>query len=164
MGNVGFGLELRHEKKSVTEDAVRKALEIVGLVGFEHSYSYELSGGMRQRVGLARALVTDPEILLLDEPFGALDAMTREVLQKEFESIYMRTGKTVVLITHSIDEAIALSDRILVCTARPGRFKGEVSVDIPRPRGEIDIKSHPNYMDIWEAVWNLVESEIHQVH
>jgi NitT/TauT family transport system ATP-binding protein len=161
VGNVGFGLELRHEKRSVIQENVRRALEIVGLDGFEQSYSYELSGGMRQRVGLARALVTDPEILLLDEPFGALDAMTREVLQKEFEQIYLRTGKTVVLITHSIDEAIVLSDRILVCTARPGRFKGEVVVDIPRPRAEIDIKSHPRYMEIWEAVWGLVQSEIH---
>jgi NitT/TauT family transport system ATP-binding protein len=161
LGNVGFGLELRHEKKAVIREQVQRALEIVGLVGFEQAYSYELSGGMRQRVGLARALVTDPEILLLDEPFGALDAMTREVLQKEFEQIFLQTGKTVVLITHSIDEAIALSDRILVCTARPARFKGEVAVDIPRPRAEIDIKSHQRYMEIWETVWGLVQSEIH---
>jgi NitT/TauT family transport system ATP-binding protein len=159
--NVGLGPELRHEKRSITREKVQEALEIVGLQGFEGSYSYELSGGMRQRVGLARALVTDPQILLLDEPFGALDAMTREVLQKEFEHIFLRTGKTVVLITHSIDEAIALSDRIIVCTARPARFKGEVPVDIPRPRADIDIKSHPSYMQIWEAVWGLVQSEIH---
>jgi NitT/TauT family transport system ATP-binding protein len=159
--NVRFGLELRGVNKTVIEDKVAQALELVGLTGFEDAYSYELSGGMKQRAGLARALVTDPEILLLDEPFGALDAMTREVLQKEFEEIFLKTKKSVVLITHSIDEAIALSDRIIVSTARPARFKGEVLVDLPRPRGEYDVKADARYAKIYDEVWRLVESEIH---
>jgi NitT/TauT family transport system ATP-binding protein len=159
--NVRLGLELRHVPKDEADEAVHKALEMVGLIGFEGAYSYELSGGMKQRAGLARALVTDPQILLLDEPFGALDAMTREVLQREFEDIFMKTEKSVVLITHSIDEAIALSDRIIVCTARPSRFKGEVEVDLPRPRVGYDIKADPRYSKIYEEVWRLVESEIH---
>jgi NitT/TauT family transport system ATP-binding protein len=159
--NVRLGLELRHTRKSEADAAVAKALELVGLTPFAGAYSYELSGGMKQRAGLARALVTDPEILLLDEPFGALDAMTREVLQHEFEGIFMKTRKTAILITHSIDEAIALSDRIIVCTARPSRFKGEVVVDLPRPRVGFDIKAEPRYSEIYEEVWRLVESEIH---
>lgn len=159
--NVRLGLELRHTRRSESNAAVAKALELVGLTQFAGAYSYELSGGMKQRAGLARALVTDPEILLLDEPFGALDAMTREVLQREFETIFMKTQKTAILITHSIDEAIALSDRILVCTARPSRFKGEVTVDLPRPRVGYDIKADAHYGEIYEEVWRLVESEIH---
>lgn len=160
LGNIRFGPEIRHERGEASERQIQDAIDLVGLGGFESSYPYELSGGMRQRVGLARALVNDPDILLLDEPFGALDAITREVLQREFEAIFMKTGKTVVLITHNIDEAIAMSDRIAVLTARPGRLKGVVPVDLPRPRSDYDVKSRVEYTHIWEETWGLVQSEI----
>jgi NitT/TauT family transport system ATP-binding protein len=160
--NVEFGLELRGEKGPAAKAAVQRAIDMVGLTGFEQSYSYELSGGMRQRVGLARALVTDPEILLMDEPFGALDAMTREVLQREFEKIFIQTKKTVLFVTHSIDEAIALSDRIVICTARPARIKAIIPVTMPRPRADYDIKTHPDYGAMWEKIWSLLREEVYE--
>jgi NitT/TauT family transport system ATP-binding protein len=165
--NVAFGPEVAGEQGERLEQRVAEALRTVGLEGFEQAYPYELSGGMRQRVGLARALVMDPQTLLLDEPFGALDAMTREVMQKELEQILLQTDKTVLLITHSIDEAIMLSDRIVVCTARPARIKDIVTVDLPRPRaqsmidGATDIKSDPQYVKIRETIAQLIQPEIH---
>lgn len=159
--NVKFGLELRGEKDSDIADKVHQAIELVGLHGFEHAYSYELSGGMKQRVGLARALVTDPEILLMDEPFGSLDAMTREILQREFERIIMKTRQTVLFVTHSIDEAIALSDRIVICTSRPGRLKEIIPVNLPRPRADYDFKLHPEFGRLWEKVWGLLQAEVY---
>ncbi len=159
--NVRFGLELRGEKGGSVNDKIQQAIDLVGLRGFEHAYSYELSGGMRQRVGLARALVTDPEILLMDEPFGALDAMTREILQREFERIILKTRQTVLFVTHSIDEAIALSDRIVIVTSRPGRLKEVVPIDLPRPRADYDIKLHPSYGKLWDRVWSLLQAEVY---
>ena len=159
--NVRFGLELRGANHHTSTDNVQRTIEMVGLRGFEHAYSYELSGGMKQRVGLARALVTEPDILLMDEPFGALDAMTREVLQREFERIFLQTRKTVLFVTHSIDEAIALSDRIVVCTSRPGRVKAIIPVDLPRPRADYDIKLLPRFGEFWGKVWDLLQSEVY---
>lgn len=159
--NVKFGLELRGQKGKEVNERVHQAIELVGLHGFEHAYSYELSGGMKQRVGLARALVTDPEILLMDEPFGSLDAMTREILQRELEKIIMKTRQTVLFVTHSIDEAIALSDRIVICTSRPGRLKDIVPVSLPRPRADYDIKTHPEFGKLWETVWSQLQAEVY---
>lgn len=116
------------------QERIGHALELVSLTGFEKSYPYELSGGMRQRVGIARALVSEPEILLMDEPFGAVDAMTREAMQAEFEKIIAETGQTVVFITHSIDEALTLADRVVMISNRPGRVKEIIDVDLPRSR------------------------------
>ena len=146
--------------KSEVAARTRAVLADVGLTGFESSYPHELSGGMRQRVGIARALVTRPRVLLADEPFGALDAMTREVLQAQLERLVMEGRQTVVFITHSIDEAIALGDRIVVISHRPGTVREIVDVDIDRPRlAEGDIITHPRYGELREHLWGLVKGE-----
>jgi ABC-type nitrate/sulfonate/bicarbonate transport system ATPase subunit len=148
VSNVEFGLEIegvpREERRALAE----KYLELVGLKGFENYYPHQISGGMQQRVGIARALSKKPEILLMDEPFGAVDAQTREQLQEELLKIWAQTETTVVFVTHSIDEAIYLSDRVVVMQARPGRIKEEVTVDLPRPRWEGDIKADPRFAQL----------------
>ena len=148
MSNVEFGLEIegmaREERRAVAD----KYLELVGLKGFENYYPHQISGGMQQRVGIARALSKKPEILLMDEPFGAVDAQTREQLQEELLKIWAQTETTVVFVTHSIDEAIYLSDRVVVMHARPGRIKGEVTIDLPRPRWEGDVKAEPRFAQL----------------
>ncbi len=148
MSNVEFGLEIegmaRDERRAVAD----KYLELVGLKGFENYYPHQISGGMQQRVGIARALSKKPEILLMDEPFGAVDAQTREQLQEELLKIWAQTETTVVFVTHSIDEAIYLSDRVVVMQARPGRIKEEVQIDLPRPRWEGDVKADPRFAQL----------------
>jgi NitT/TauT family transport system ATP-binding protein len=148
LSNVEFGLEIegmaREERRAVAE----KYLELVGLKGFESYYPHQISGGMQQRVGIARALSKKPEILLMDEPFGAVDAQTREQLQEESLKIWAQTETTVVFVTHSIDEAIYLSDRVVVMQARPGRIKEEVRIDLPRPRWEGDVKADPRFAQL----------------
>lgn len=159
--NVEFGLEfIKHDlSKEQLADRVAHYLDLVGLEGFERSFPHELSGGMKQRVGIARALVCEPEILLADEPFGAVDAMTREGMQAELERIIAATGQTVVLITHSIDEAITLADRVVVVSHRPGKIREIVDVDLPRPRFERDIKGDERYHELREHVWGLLKGE-----
>ena len=157
--NVEFGLELQGFLNSKTRKNISKYIDLVGLNGFVESLPHELSGGMQQRVGLARALATEPEVLTLDEPFGALDAMTREVMQAEFEKILERTKQTVIFITHSIAEAIAMGDRIVVMTAGPGRIKTIINNEIPRPRYELEIRKHPLYHPMREQIWDLLKSE-----
>ena len=148
LSNVEFGLEIegmaRDERRAVAD----KYLELVGLKGFENYYPHQISGGMQQRVGIARALSKKPEILLMDEPFGAVDAQTREQLQEELLKIWAQTETTVVFVTHSIDEAIYLSDRVVVMQARPGRIKEEVQIDLPRPRWEGDVKADPRFAQL----------------
>lgn len=158
--NIKFPLELKGKLTEADFKTIARVTELVGLNGFEKSFSYELSGGMKQRVGLARALVTNPQILLMDEPFGALDAMTRELLQREFERIIEQTKQTVLFITHSIDESIALADRVIICTARPGRIKEIIPIDLPRPRANYDIKLHPRYAELWAQIWGLLKEEV----
>ena len=160
--NIRLPFELRPHGFSDEQvaDKVQAIIEDVGLVGFEKSFPYELSGGMRQRVGLARAMVTQPKVLLADEPFGAVDAMTREVLQAQLEALVMTAGQTVVFITHSIDEAIALGDRIAVISNRPGKVREVVEVNMPRPRlAEGEITTHPEYGALREHLWSLVKDE-----
>ncbi len=160
--NVLLPFELRDLgiSKDEAHQRARAMITDVGLGGFEDSYPHELSGGMRQRVGIARAMVTQPKVLLADEPFGALDAMTREVLQAQLEALVMNAGQTVVFITHSIDEAIALGDRVAVISHRPGTIREIVEVDIPRPRlAEGEITGHPRYGELREHLWNLVKDE-----
>ena len=149
-------LDISKEEKS---ERVRRFLKLVGLTGFEKSYPYELSGGMKQRVGIARALVSEPDILLADEPFAAIDAMTREAMQSELERIVSKTRQTVVFITHSIDEAITLADRIVVISFRPGRIKEVVDVNLPRPRFDCDLKTLPEYGELHDHIWRLVKDE-----
>ncbi len=142
--NIEFGLKAKGILKDERRDRARKFVELVHLKGFEDKYPHELSGGMKQRVGIARALAIDPEVVLMDEPFASLDSLTREIMQEEVLRIWEATQKTLILITHNIEEAVFLSDRVMIMTARPGRKKEIVSVDLPRShRQEIkrDIRS-----------------------
>jgi NitT/TauT family transport system ATP-binding protein len=129
------------------------------LTGFEDHYPHELSGGMQQRVNLARALVMDPEILLMDEPFAALDAQTRELMQEELLEIWQRAKKTVLFITHQIDEAIYLSDRVIVFGTRPGKVKASIPVEIERPR-KLSLKREQRFHELEDRVWTLIEDEV----
>lgn len=132
--NVEYGLREKRMSKAQMREISARLLALVGLTGFERRYPHELSGGMRQRVALIRVLAIDPQILLMDEPFAAVDAQTRTILQEELERLWMQTLKTVVFVTHSVDEAIYLSDRVTVITARPGVVKAIVPIELPRPR------------------------------
>jgi NitT/TauT family transport system ATP-binding protein len=159
--NVHFAVENGRDRppREEQERRVNAAIALVGLTGFERSYPYELSGGMRQRVGIARALACDPEILLMDEPFGAVDAMTREAMQAELEQIIGQTGQTVVFITHSIDEAITLADRVVVVSSRPGRIREVIEVDLPRSRFDEEVKTLPRFGELREHLWGLFRAE-----
>ncbi|SFR91123.1 NitT/TauT family transport system ATP-binding protein [Halomicrobium zhouii] len=137
-GNVRFGLDRPACDCPDCEARVRELIDLVGLEGFEDAYPRELSGGMKQRVGVARALAVDPEILLLDEPFGSVDARTRDRLHAELLAIWRRTGQTVVFVTHDVDEAVRLADRVVVMDADPGTVQSTVAVDLPRPRERTD--------------------------
>ena len=132
--NIAFGLEIQDVDREKREKIAESYLDLIGLREFGKNYPYELSGGMRQRVAVARALAIDPSVLLMDEPFGALDAQTRNTLQIEILKIWEKTKKTVLFVTHSVDEAVFLADRIMVLTSRPGRIKDIVNIDLPRPR------------------------------
>ena len=153
--NVRFGLQMQHRIDSGTAEKVARFIDLVGLAGFEKSYPRELSGGMRQRVGLARALVTEPRILLMDEPLAAVDALTREVMQQELARIVTETRQAVVFITHSVDEAILLGDRVAVMTKARGRINEILPVSIPRPR-ERDVRADPEYLLLRDHIWSLL--------
>jgi NitT/TauT family transport system ATP-binding protein len=160
LDNVRYGLEL--QRRVGRREAARRARELVhlvGLRGFEDAYPLELSGGMQQRVNLARALATDPEILLLDEPFAALDAQTREFMQLELLKVWRQTAKTALFITHDIAEAVYLADRVVVFTARPGRVKTTVEVGLERPR-ELRVKRSPEFVAYEDRVWSAIEEEV----
>ncbi len=132
--NVEFGLEIKGVGDKARREIAEKYIELVGLQGFENHYPYELSGGMKQRVAIARALATEPSILLMDEPFGSVDAQTRNILQEELLEIWKRTKRTILFVTHSVDEAVYLADRVAVMSARPGCLVKCLYIDIPRPR------------------------------
>ncbi len=137
-GNVEFGLRQRGVPAAQRAAVVRRCLDMVHLTGFERSYVHQLSGGMRQRTAIARALALDPAVLLMDEPFGALDALTRDRLYVELETIWESTGKTILFVTHNVREAVLLGDRVVVFSPRPGRIVAEFRVDLPRPRAMTD--------------------------
>jgi NitT/TauT family transport system ATP-binding protein len=157
--NVRFALESRGADGDARA-RVREVLELVDLATFADRYPHELSGGMQQRVALARALVVEPQLLLLDEPFGALDALTRRYLQEELARIVARTGRTVLLITHDIDEALLLSDRLLVMSARPGRLLAEHAVDLGRPRSLAQMSRHGRLQELKGSVLDLLRAEV----
>jgi NitT/TauT family transport system ATP-binding protein len=158
--NVAYGLKLTGVPQARWRDLVQPYVEMVGLVGFEGLYPYQLSGGMQQRAGLARALVLNPQVLLMDEPFGALDAQTRELLQEELVRILEREQRTMVFITHSIDEAIALGDRIVVMSTRPGRIREVLDVGLPRPRNLERARTSPRYAELRQHIWNQLRPEV----
>lgn len=160
LSNIAFGLENYHVPRAAREARALALIESLGLKGFERSYPHELSGGMKQRVGIARALIMEPQVLLMDEPFASLDAQMREILQEELERIWMETQKTVVFVTHSIDEALFLSDRIIVMSARPGRITIEQPLNLPRPRGEHDVRNHPTYQEARKQIWDSLRLEV----
>ncbi len=160
--NVAYGVELAGLEDTERRARVARYIAMVGLQGFEKSYPYQLSGGMQQRVGLARALALEPRLLLMDEPFGALDAQTRETLQDELLRIWreVRAGapRTMVFITHSIEEAIALGDRVVVLSPRPARVRDVVEIAIPRPRTVEKVIEHPSFVELRERCWRLLRS------
>ena len=157
--NVELGLELKGVATEKRRIISQQFIELVGLVGFEQHYPHELSGGMKQRVGLARALATDPEVLLMDEPFAALDAQTRDLMQVELLRIWQETRKSVLFVTHQIDEAIYLSDRVMVMSKRPGRAKRIFDIDLPRPR-DYEMRVTPEFNELKLEIWNELKDEI----
>jgi len=158
--NVVYGLEMLG-KPPIAEarERARHFINLVGLDGFENAFPSELSGGMQQRVNLARALAVDPEILLLDEPFAALDAQTREFMQLELLRIWRETRKTALFITHDIKEAVYLADRVVVFSARPGRINQILDIDLPRPRS-LHVKREPHFMEYEETIWASIEEQV----
>ncbi len=138
----------------------RALMQLVDLTGFEAHYPRQLSGGMRKRVQLARLLAQDPDVLLMDEPFGALDAQTRLIIQEEFLKIWERQRKTVLFVTHDLQEAIALSDRVVLISARPGRIKATYTVDLPRPRHIESVLAHPRFMALFQEIWASLKQEV----
>jgi len=157
--NAAFGLAMEHAPTARVKERVAHYLDLVGLNGFETHYPYQLSGGMQQRVGLVRALAINPDILLMDEPFAALDAQTREVLQEELLRIMQDERKTMVFITHSIDEAILLGDRIAVMSARPGRIKEILDVPLTRPRDGNGLRADPRFAELRAHIWNELRAQ-----
>ena len=157
--NVELGLELKGMGAEARRKVSQPLIEMVGLAGFERHFPHELSGGMKQRVGLARALATDPDVLLMDEPFAALDAQTRDLMQVELLRIWQEAKKTVLFVTHQIDEAIYLSDRVMVMTKRPGRAKKMFPIDLPRPR-DYEMRVTPEFNELKLEIWNALKDEI----
>jgi NitT/TauT family transport system ATP-binding protein len=157
--NVRFGLRARGLPKRASVPIVDQMLELVGLDAYASHLPKELSGGMRQRVNLARALAIDPEVLLMDEPFGALDAQTREVMQDELLKIWSARRKSVAFVTHDIQEAVLLSDRVVVLGSRPGVIRDEVRIELPRPR-TLEIKRTPAFNEYVDAIWQMIKADV----
>ncbi|MFC0215875.1 ABC transporter ATP-binding protein [Paenibacillus chartarius] len=159
-GNIEFSLEAKGVTKAERVERARHYLELVGLKGFEQRYPHELSGGMKQRVAIARSLAYDPDVLLMDEPFAALDAQTRETLQAELLRIWQQTRKTIVFITHGIDEAVYLGERVAVMTSRPGRLKQIVDIPQGLKSAEDDVRSNAEFVQLRHEVWSLLRDEV----
>jgi NitT/TauT family transport system ATP-binding protein len=160
LDNAAFGLEMRGVSKAERHDKVMHLLEVVGLTKFRSHYPNQLSGGMKQRVSLIRAFANDPEVLLMDEPFAALDAQNKVILQDELIRIWEASRKTVVYITHSLEEALVLGDRIVVMTSAPGQIKEIIDVGFPRPRNTIELRAKPVFGEISARIWKILETEV----
>ena len=159
LDNIVFGLEVQGRSKREARAKANELVRLVGLTDFEMLFPHELSGGMRQRANLARALTIDPDILLMDEPFASLDAQTREIMQSELLRIWRSNRKTVMFVTHQIDEAVYLADRVVVMTSRPGQIKAILDVKIPRPR-DLSVKRTPEFLALVDEIWRMIEEEV----
>jgi NitT/TauT family transport system ATP-binding protein len=157
-GNVAWGLESQGVEKEKINETVSAYLEMMDLAQFRNHYPAEISGGMKQRVALARVLAFNPKVLLMDEPFGALDAQTRETMQEEVTRIWERTRKTIVFVTHDIEEAVFLGDRVIVLSARPGRIREDIRIGLPRPR-TLEIKKSAQCHEYRNTIWDLIRQE-----
>lgn len=160
LANVEFGLEAKGVGRKERRKIALEFIHLVGLAGFENRYPHEISGGMKQRVAIARSLAYDPEVLLMDEPFAALDAQTRETLQSELLRIWEATKKTIIFITHGIEEAVYLGQRVAVMTSRPGRIKKVIDIPFESRRSEEDLRSHPDFVKLRHEVWDLLKDEV----
>ena len=158
--NIAFGLRRRGVRGSELNNTVEHYIKVTGLSGFGKFYPYQLSGGMKQRVGVARAFANDPEILLMDEPFASLDEQNKTILQDELLRLWEESKKTVIFITHSIDEAISLGDRVIVMTNRPGKIKAILPIHFPRPRKMMELRTNSEYGDLVYKVWQLLYDEV----
>jgi len=158
--NVAAGPRYHGAPGRDARDRAREWITRVGLAGFEDRFPYQLSGGMRKRVGLAQSLINGPRILLMDEPFSALDVQTRSLMENELLSLWASTSASVVFVTHDLEEAIALADRVVVITAGPGTVKGTYEVDLPRPRNVAEIRFQPRFTQIYEAIWSQLRDEV----
>lgn len=158
--NIAYGLRVQGRPDAEVREIVSSYVDLIGLSGFEPTYPYQLSGGMQQRVGLARALAINPAILLMDEPFGALDAQTRELMQEELLRLWRLRPKTLVFVTHSIDEALLLGSRVALMSSRPGSIKEVLTVDIPRPRDPDSVRRSPRYLALRSHIWQQLKREV----
>lgn len=162
LDNVALAMELRGVEKWERREAARGLMARMGLSGFEDNYPRELSGGMKKRAAIARVLAVDPAILMMDEPFGPLDALTKEKLQDEILALWESTGCTILYVTHDLTEAITLADRVVLMSARPGRVVREYPIDLPRPRRVMDVKFSPRFVELERAIWQDLQGELHR--
>ncbi len=165
LANVALGPTLRGMGRSEAQERAREWLRLVGLAGFENYYPYQLSGGMRKRASMAAALINEPSMLLMDEPFSALDVQTRAIMSNELLGLWERTRPTVLFVTHDIEEAIALADRVVVMTSSPATVKAVFEVDLPRPRGGVqDIRFDRGFLDLYQRIWESLREEVEQTY
>jgi len=160
LGNVSAGLRFRGVGKKEAQERAREWIAKVGLTGFEDRYPHQLSGGMRKRTALAQSLITSPEIILMDEPFSALDVQTRSLMEDELLDLWSATSASVVFVTHDLEEAIAASDRVCVITAGPGTVKGIYEIDLPRPRHVAEIRFEPRFVELYREIWEDLRDEV----
>ena len=165
LGNVAMGPRFQGMKKKEAESEAREWLRRVGLTGFEDHHPHQLSGGMRKRTSLAAALINRPSILLMDEPFGALDVQTKAIMSNELLGLWEQTRPSVIFITHDLEEAVALADKVVVMTVGPGTVKAVFDIDLPRPRGAVqEIRFDPRFLELYHQIWNSLREEVQRAY